>query len=416
MSSFLPVSQVSAQDIQVASPAALVIDWENGQILYEKESQQVFEVGGISKLLLLYLIYDQVAQGEINLDDQVHISDEAYNLSQNYDVSNVPLRQDEEYSVEELAEAVIIAQANGASLALAEHLAGSEAACLDLMSEQLNQWEIKQYELASLTGLTDQSANRMNAEAVATIAYHLLQVRPEILTASGKVLEVFKPETEDAFDMRNANLMLEGNLYGYPGTKGLMPVDNIEDSNHLIIVNERDGLGVISVVLGAPDQEDNYPEYIDTKKLLDHVFSTYKAESIINASDPVTQVGKVSIVGGKQTSVPLIYQEDLNLVVELIDTAPRLIYTFQADPKLATAEGAVKAPLKEGQVVGSVEVNTDNPKKITYLPSAKGNKAKVAVTTTVEKTHPIVQSWRQFLETVGSLWQGIRKFFISIFN
>ena len=97
----------------------------------------LLEVGNLTKLLSLLIIYDAIDQESIHLDDRVTLSNEAYALNQNYELSNIPLRQDLDYSVAELLEAVEIGSANGALLALAEHTASSKEAFQDLMQAKV---------------------------------------------------------------------------------------------------------------------------------------------------------------------------------------------------------------------------------------------------------------------------------------
>jgi len=161
--------------------SAIAVDAASGQILYQKNPMALLEVGNLTKLLSLLIIYDALDQEKIHLDDRVTLSDEAYALSQNYEISNVPLRQDLDYSVAELLEAVEIGSANGALLALAEYTAGSKAAFQDLMqakvqsilvdSDKINEvdraeWLALVPELTNLTGLVEQE------EGVARSVYH----------------------------------------------------------------------------------------------------------------------------------------------------------------------------------------------------------------------------------------------------
>ena len=117
--------------------SAIAVDAASGQILYQKNPMALLEVGNLTKLLSLLIIYDALDQECIHLDVRLTLSNEAYALSQNYELSNVPLRQDLDYSVAELLEAVEIGSANGALLALAEHTAGSKEAFQDLMQAKV---------------------------------------------------------------------------------------------------------------------------------------------------------------------------------------------------------------------------------------------------------------------------------------
>jgi len=207
--------------------SAIAVDAASGQILYQKNPMALLEVGNLTKLLSLLIIYDALDQEKIHLDDRVTLSDEAYALSQNYEISNVPLRQDLDYSVAELLEAVEIGSANGALLALAEYTAGSKAAFQDLMqakvqsilvdSDKINEvdraeWLALVPELTNLTGLVEQEEgvaskqqNKLNAIILAAVSYQLVSRHPELLDNTKIDAKLFRQGTDDQFEMHNSN-------------------------------------------------------------------------------------------------------------------------------------------------------------------------------------------------------------------
>src|SRR5699024_4603956 len=124
------------------------------------------------------------------------ISDYAYSISQNYELSNVPLRQDFTYTVRDLYESMLVYSANGASIAMAELLGGSEPGFVDMMTAKLDEWGVTDYGIYNSSGLPNNYANEqgqlypgapvdtenhMTARGVATLADHLLDDYPEVL-------------------------------------------------------------------------------------------------------------------------------------------------------------------------------------------------------------------------------------------
>ena len=224
--------------------SAIAVDAASGQILYQKNPMALLEVGNLTKLLSLLIIYDALDQESIHLDDRVTLSDEAYALSQNYELSNVPLRQDLDYSVAELLEAVEIGSANGALLALAEHTAGSKEAFQDLMQAKVQsilvdsdkidevdrgEWQALVPELVNLMGLVEQEEgvaskqqNKLNAIILATISYQLVSRHPELLDNTKIAAKLFRQGTDDQFEMHNSNQMLAGQAYEYDQVDGLL--------------------------------------------------------------------------------------------------------------------------------------------------------------------------------------------------
>ena len=136
------------------SLSAMVIDSKNGQILFEQNTDSLVAVGDLTKLLTLYLVMEAVDHGDLTMDSTVPISDQAYQLSQNYDINNVPLRQDYDYKLEDLVQALLVQSANGASLALAQMIEPDEDKFVELMRDQLTEWQEDDFEIYNATGLT----------------------------------------------------------------------------------------------------------------------------------------------------------------------------------------------------------------------------------------------------------------------
>ena len=143
--SFCPL--VSADDFDVAAKNAIAFDVNTGKILYEKEATTPVPIGSLTKLLSAYLVYDAIKAEKITMDSQVEISEYALKLTTNYNISNLPLDKGS-YSVEELLEASLIANANSATIALAEKIAGSEKKFVDLMKVKLKEWGILMQKLS----------------------------------------------------------------------------------------------------------------------------------------------------------------------------------------------------------------------------------------------------------------------------
>lgn len=399
------------------SPSIIAIDSENGQVLFEKESEIVYEVASISKLLTAYTAL-QAFEANPKWDENtvIPISDAAYELSQNYDISNVPLRQDENYTINELIESMAINLANGSALALAEFVAGSEAAFIELMAENLEDWGQDGYKLINVTGLPKNinpgATNSLSASTAAVIAYHLINDFPQYVEYSQKTRESFKPGTLDHIDMLNYNQMLSGKPYEYPGMLGLMPGYSEQDGASFIGLAEQNGLGVITVILGSDNEDLRYEE---TEALFDFIFATYRKEQVIAAEQSATQVGSIPIDGGVQTTAPLIYETDLSLVVPVIDTTPRLQYDFTLNEKIVNDSGRLLAPLEQGMKVGNMAVSGVETQVI-YLPSTKGNNVSVILAEFIAEAPWYQKAWQSVTQGVNGAWESTRKFFVKLFN
>lgn len=415
---FLPSSLVQSQELvpDVSAQSAVVIDSENGQILFKQDEDVVVQAGSISKLLAVYTALSLIeADNEWDFETLVPVSDEAYYLSQNYDISNVPLRQDYEYTVNELVEAVAVNLANGATLALADFIAGSEAEFVQLMEQQLIDWGLSDYQLMNATGLPTEidtgDTNAFSGETAAVIAYHLVNDYPHYLDYSQQPMGVFKPQTEDAIDMNNYNQMLRHKPYTYEGLSGLMPGASPEDGDSFVGYTEVNDFGIISVVLGT--EEDGH--YEETAKLLDYSYSAYMKELVVEEGEPTRQVGTITVVGGDAANAELVYGEAMSLVVPIIDTAPRLEYVFNPNEAVFNEQQQLEAPMEAGDVIGSMEIQGVGT-TVEFLPSTKGNNVPIVLANELEEAPWYLKSWRGMNQGINDAWEATRKFFVDIFN
>lgn len=407
-------SQAQSTAPTIDAVSAISIDSENGQVLMSQNADEVLQVGSVSKLLSVYVALKTIeAQDEWTRESIVPISDEAYQLSQDYNIGNVPLRQDYNYTVNELVEAISINLANGATLALAEMVGETEADFVKMMETQLLEWGIEEFNLINSTGLEDNGeTNAFSAEVAAIIAYHLVNDFPDYLDYSDQAKAVFKPNTDDAIDMNNYNQMLKGKPYERDNVLGLMPGSSEQDGNSFVGYSNEDDFGIITVVLGTEDEDMRYEE---TDRLMDYSYSAYMKELVVSEGQPTTQVNTIKVEGSSESEAELIYGEDKSLVVPIIDTAPRLEYEFSINDALFEDRSYLVAPVEQGEVVGEMTIYGAGT-EFTYLPSTKGNHVPVVQAEPIEEAAWYVNGWRSFSNGVSNTWESTRRFFVDLFN
>lgn len=415
---FYPAKSIEAalNTPEIPGKSVVMIDRVNGQILYQKDRNQPVEAGSISKLLAVYVAYKAFREHEAwNESTYIDISDQAYELSQDYNLSNVPLRQDMNYTIDELVESIAVGLANGSTLALAEFIAGDEASYVKLMEQQLDDWGIQDYELFNCTGLPRDGesgpTNRLSAEAAATIAYHLVQDFPRFTEYSKQAKSYFKPKSSDRIEMLNYNYLIPGRPEGYEGVKGLMPGFSEQDGASLVTLSECDEFEVIIAVLGTEDTA----RYQDTVRLIEYANSAYRSERVIEAGQMVTQIGKVSIEGGDKADAPLQYAADLEIVMPIVDTLPRIKYQFNPDSNYFNESGSLTAPLEQGTEVGQMHICADGL-TTEFIPSGASNNVSVALQETISEGGVISQFWNRLGRTISDINESIRHFFVNLFN
>ena len=164
-------------------------------------------MASMSKILTEYLILEAINNQQISWEDTTSISEYAHRVSQNLSLSNVPLRRDEHYTIRELYEAMAIYSANGATIALAEVLAGSETEFVRLMNAKAKELGMENYTFVNSTGLnnkdlfgmhpagTADAENLASAKDTALMALRILQDYPEVLTIASIPRKTFRPDT-----------------------------------------------------------------------------------------------------------------------------------------------------------------------------------------------------------------------------
>ncbi|MDD4658103.1 MAG: D-alanyl-D-alanine carboxypeptidase, partial [Eubacteriales bacterium] len=166
---------------QSNNTAALIMDYETGQILYAENIDAPLPPASITKLMTMHLVYEAIAQGKISLDDQVKASANASSLPDG--ASTIFLGTGEVLTVKELLEAVAIISANDAGIALAEHIAGSESAFVVMMNEKAKELGLTNTTFINAHGLHTEG-HVMSARDIAILSKATLDKYPEILSYS----------------------------------------------------------------------------------------------------------------------------------------------------------------------------------------------------------------------------------------
>lgn len=329
---------------------SIAIEAQTGKILYEQEANIPTSVASITNLLTVYLVYEAIDQGKLSLDTQVPISDYAYNLTITSPVTNVPLDR-RSYSVQELINASLIASANSATIALAEQVAGTEAAFVELMNKKLESWGISDATIINSTGLSTDllenrqasdekkaEENRLSALDVAIIARRLILDYPQVLEVTSQ--SHFKLNGTTYY---GTNPMLRGGTYEREGVDGLKTASGTS----IVATSLENKMRVITVILHTKEG-DIYPEkrFIETMNLMNYSYTYFKWTPIVEAGQTYKD-SKVSIFNGKNATAPAVAKEDLMF-------AKRERYKKETRAKAKGLDTIFDAPLKKGTVVGSL--------------------------------------------------------------
>ena len=413
----------AAPDLQLQAESAILIDAESGKILFEKNADLLLPPASMTKMMTEYLILEAIHNGEIKWDTPVKISDRVHKVAQDSSLSNVWLRQDADpdYTVKELFEAAAIYSANGATMAIAETVAGSEANFVKMMNDKAKELGLKKYKFVNCTGLNNrdlkgnhptggaEDMNMLSARDTGKLAYHLLKDYPEIIDTAKIPEKTFRKGTDDANRMINWNWMIPDNPQGYGlGYKG---VDGLKTGSTEIAgysftgTAQRDGMRLISVVMKADSYRARFEE---TTKLLDHGFNNFGKKEIVKAGYEVKDKSSLPVVKGKEKKVDVKATDAISSVIAHGDEdqyKPKVVWSKKALNK----KGELTAPIKKGDQVGTLKLEYAGKDNYGYITEEASKKASVPIVAQadVEKANWFVLMMRGIGGFFGDMWSNV---------
>ncbi|RSL29810.1 D-alanyl-D-alanine carboxypeptidase [Salibacterium salarium] len=417
---------VEANEPDLAADSAILVEAETGKVIYNKEADVILPPASMTKIMTEYLVNEAVANGDISWDDEVDISDKVIQISQDYDLSNVPLREGISYTAEELYDAMAIYSANGATIALAEHVAGSESNFVDMMNEKAEELGMTEYELVNSTGLNNESMNglhpegtaadaenMMSARAMAILTYHLLDEYPQALEVASTTEKAFKEESANVL-MENWNWMLPGSLeeqLDYEGVDGLKTGYTDLAGNAFTGTVERDGTRYISVVMRTDTRMARFEE---TAKLYDYGYNDFSSTEVIEDGETFDEVSSLPVIKGKEDSVSVSAGENLSVLIE-DGNEDNITPSIQIDEELLNEDGELEAPLEEGTTVGTVAIDGQADSEYLKDEMASSQEVPLVLDEKVEKAGWLALTTRSIGGFFGSMWNSASNFVTGLF-
>jgi serine-type D-Ala-D-Ala carboxypeptidase (penicillin-binding protein 5/6) len=407
---------VAAEDVLgIQAKAAILVDSNSGKILYEKNSNTPLPIASMTKMMTEYLVHEAITKGKITWDQQVTVSEYAHKISQNTGLSNVPLELGGKYTVKELYEAAAIYSANGATIALAEIIGGSEKNFVQLMNDKAKQLGLGEVKFVNATGLvnkdlqgmhpegtTPSDENIVSAKGVAKLAYYLINKYPEVLETSSIPKMVFQEGKKYPVNMPNWNWMLPGLVFEYQGMDGLKTGSTDSAGFCFTGTAERDGQRYISVVMGANSYNSRFSE---TAKLMDYGFSNFEQITLVNKGQAVKGHKTVKVIKGKEKEVKVVAKDAVTLAVKRGEEK-----NYKADIKLSgkyiDKDGNIMAPIKKGAKVGQIVVTSSKNDDLGFI-NGNNHSYDLVVDKSVDKANWLVLTFRGIGSFFGNLWDSI---------
>ncbi|MEI4800489.1 D-alanyl-D-alanine carboxypeptidase family protein [Bacillus sp. NPDC077411] len=317
--------------------SAIVIEQDTGKVLFEKSPNEKLPPASMTKIMTMLLIMEQIEKGKLKLKDKVRTSEHAASMGG----SQIFLEPGEEMTVDEMLKGIAIASGNDASVAVAEHIAGSEEGFVDRMNKKAKDLGLKNTHFQNPTGLPAEN-HYSTAYDMAVMAKELMKY-PLIRKYTGKYEDYLREDTDKKFWLVNTNKLVRF----YPGVDGVKTGFTTEAKYCLTASAERNGMRVISVIMGSPTSKERNAE---VTKLLDYAFSQYMTKKMYTRGEKIqtVKVGK-----GKKETVDLVASDNVSLLMKKGETMKNL-------KKEVVAEEKVKAPIKKGDALGTLVIKKGN--------------------------------------------------------
>ena len=334
----LPAQATVTGSPDVEAKAALLMEKETGEILYEYNAHDKLEPASVTKVMTLLLVMEAIDGGLLSREDTVQVSARAASMGG----SQVYLKEGEVMSVHDLLKATAVASGNDASVALAECLAGSESAFVERMNQRAHELGMEDTTFMNCTGLPA-PGHLTSAHDIALMSRELILKHPSIREYTTIWMDSLR---EGAFQLANTNKLIRF----YDGATGLKTGSTDAAGFCISATAERDGMELIAVILKSTTKDTRTAT---AKSMLDFGFANYTVLDV----KPPQALAPVTVLLGEQNCVqPVLAQESRILVEKTQVNAVETAISLCPD---------VEAPVAVGQKLGELTVTVEGQVKET---------------------------------------------------
>ncbi len=326
----------SGEPVSLTSPAAVLAEASTGTIIFEKNADEKRQVASITKLMTALLLLEDINNGTVSLTDQVIVSPNAAATKG----SQALLDAGATYPLETLLQAMIMASANDAAVALTEHVAGTEAVFVDRMNARAAELGMSNTRYANCTGLP-QDGQYTTARDVMTLSCEIGK-HPSYHKYASVWIDTLKHPSGRVTDLTNTNRLVRF----YEGCDGFKTGSTDEAKFCVSATAEKNGMRLVAVVLGNPKSQTRFDE---ARAMLDYGFATYRRITIAREGDLLGQ--QVPVTRGSRDMVDTALGSGLSMLL-------RSGQEKQLAMEVELPE-SVQAPVLKGDTLGTVRILLD---------------------------------------------------------
>ena len=323
--------KAEAVELDIGGSSALLMDIATGTVLYEKNAHEALPPASVTKVMTMLLIMEAIDSGKIGWNDTVTASEAAAAKGG----SQIYLKVGEQMSVTDMVKSIAVSSANDCACAMAEHIAGSEAAFVQLMNKRAKELGMNDTNFVNCTGLDDApdaKNHRTSAYDIALMSRELMKNHLEIQKFTTIWMDTVRNGT---FGLSNTNKLVRF----YPGVTGLKTGFTAEAGYCLSATAQRDSIGLIAVVMGAKTSQERFSA---CKAMLDYGFANYALVK------PQVTGGEVKVELGETDTVTAVPAEPVEILVDKAQANQVKVTTV--------LDESVAAPVSKGQKLGKLTV------------------------------------------------------------
>lgn len=350
----LPITVAKATDnneitLGKMAKSVALMEASTGKIIYERNANEKLHPASMTKMMSMLLILESIEKGNLKWNDMITVSENASSMGG----SQILLETGEQMSVDDLFKGIAIASGNDAVVALAEKVAGTEEVFVKMMNDKAKELGLKNTNFKNPHGL-DATDHYSSAYDMAMIAKELVKHK--------KVLEyssIYEYYLRDGTDRKTWLVNTNKLVRFYDGVDGLKTGYTKEAGYCLTATAMKNGMRIIAVVMGEPDSKTRNKEVTE---LLDYAYAQYALDTIIDSSKVL---GKKLVNKGREKYAELVLTEDATNLIKKGEQSNNVTYEIKTNN--------LEAPLKKGDVVGTLILKENNKKIKTINITVKNN-------------------------------------------
>ena len=344
--------------LNLESASGILIEQSSGRVLYAHNIHEQLRPASVTKVMSILLIMEAIDSGKIALTDSVPCSENAASMGG----SQIWLDTKETLTVDEMLKAICVNSANDCVVAMAEYIAGSEEAFVQMMNDKAYELGMSDTTFKNCHGL-DEDGHVSSSYDIAIMSRELLNKYPEITNYTTIWMDTLRNgETQ----LSNTNKLIKN----YNGATGLKTGSTSLALYNLSASATRDGLSLIAVIMKAPSTKVRFAE---AQKLLDYGFNNFSYQSFGKTGDLIQTV---SIDKGVQATIPVVLENDAGIL--LAKGSEKNI------EQTVTIDENISAPISNGQEVGEISfsLNGEVLSTVNLVSQVSVNKMDIATMST----------------------------------